>query len=361
MNFRPRSRRDFLQLMGVSALPLGAISCFTVERRDELERPLEFDRERMERLQNDPSEVILIGNSMVYCRLNTHYLPRLLAPLSVEMMTEGGTRSLQWFLWFKNYVSEVKPNPKVVFIFYRDYDFGRVDFRVAGTYLDTIRRSMRKGDEKYLWIARGQSQIRGPIGWLADTFNDHPQNTKKRKRADDAALDVAALAGRLREPEVREYVKGAFGLDKLRSDIKDAGASENDNMRGIACQSTADSDKNYLSHFDQVAREHGIKLVFYRVRRRPDDSNFVHQSLALADYTRDFRRWVEARGHAWVDETEDEKISLPMYRDGDHLFKESYDRYTEMFVERVRHLLPKPYTPEEIAAGKQAAKESLNP
>ena len=361
MNFRPRSRRDFLQLMGVCAMPLGAISCFTVERKDELERPLEFDSERMERLQNDPSEVVLIGNSMVYCRLNTHYLADLLAPLSVELVTEGGTRSLQWFLWFKNYVAEVKPSPKVVFIFYRDYDFGRVDFRVAGTYLDTIRKSMRKGDEKYLWIARGQSQIRGPAGWLEETFGEHPQNTKKRKRVEDAAMDVAALAGSLPEPEVRKYVKGAFGMDKLRSDIQDAGASENDNLKGVACQFTADADKNYLTHFDEVAREHGIKLVFYRVRRRPDDSNTVYQAPALADYTRDFRKWIEARGHAWVDETEDEKITLSMFRDGDHLLKESYNQYTEMFVERIRHLLPTPYTPEEIAVGKAAARNLLTP
>ena len=357
MNFRTRSRRDFLQLMGVCALPLAAISCFTVERKDESEKPLEFDRERMDRLQNDPSEVVLIGNSMVYCRLNTHSLPDLLAPLSVEMVTEGGTRSLQWFLWFKNYVAQVKPTPKVVIIFYRDYDFGRVDFRVAGTYLDTIRRSMRKGDEKYLWIARGQSQIRGPAGWLEETFGEHPQNTKKRKRVEDAAMDVAALTGSLPEPEVRQYVKGVFGIDKLRADVQDAGASENDNLKGIACQFTADDDKNYLSHFDQVAREHGIKLVFYRVRRRPDDTNTVHQTAALADYTRDFRKWVEVRGHAWVDETDDARISLPMFRDGDHLFKESYDHYTEMFVERIRQLLPTPYTPEEIAAGKAAARD----
>lgn len=361
MNFRPRSRREFLQLMGVCAMPLGAISCFTVDRMDELERPLEFDTERMVRLQNDPSEVVLIGNSMIYCRLNTHYLPELLAPLNVEMATEGGTRSLQWFLWFKNYVAEVKPAPKVVFIFYRDYDFARVDFRVAGTYLQTIRKSMRKGDEKYLWIARGQSQIRGAVGWLADTFNDHPQNTKKRKRVDDAAMDVAALAGDLPEPEVRKYVTGAFGMDKLRSDIQDAGVSENDNLKGIASQFTADADKNYLSHFDQVASEHGIKLVFYRVRRRPDDANDVRQTAALATYTRDFRNWITARGHVWVDETDDQKITPSMFRDGDHLLRESYNQYTEMFVERIRHLLPTPYTPEEIAAGKAAARNPQIP
>ena len=111
----------------------------------------------------------------------------------------------------------------------------------------------------------------------------------------------------------------------------------------------------------EVAREHGIKLVFYRVRRRPDDTNTVHQTLALADYTRDFRKWADARGHVWVDETEDENITLSMFRDGDHLFKESYNRYTEMFVERIRHLLPTPYTPEEIAAGKASAKNLLIP
>ena len=358
MNFQPRSRRDLLQLLGVCALPLLGVAPLIVTRQEQVEEPLEFDTEHLDVLQHDPPEVVLIGNSMVYCRLNIHYLPDLMAPLSVETIAEGGTRSLQWFLWLKNHVVATQPHAKVVFLFYRDYDFHRANFRVSGKFLNEIRRTMREGDQAYLRLARGQSQGWGVKGWLEDRFDTIPLNSHCRSKVEDTAMDAAALLTGGTDKKIEAKVSKVFDLLELRRDVQDAGIAENDNPILEKTQFSADPGKNYLSHFASVAGEHGIKLVFYRVRRRPDETNHVEQTDLLRQYTADFKAWAESLGHAHVDETDDERITLEMFRDGDHLYRESYDAYTEMFYQRVKHLLPTRFTPEEMAAGKEAARKA---
>jgi hypothetical protein len=96
-----------------------------------------------------------------------------------------------------------------------------------------------------------------------------------------------------------------------------------------------------------------IKLVFYHVKRRPQEDGTRLVFPPLAAYTAAFKAWVEAHGHYHINETDDANITLEMYNDGDHLHPQFYHAYTDMFAARVRQqipLWPHPFPPQERAA-----------
>jgi hypothetical protein len=82
----------------------------------------------------------------------------------------------------------------------------------------------------------------------------------------------------------------------------------------------------------------GLKLCFVRVQRRPVGGRPPVQSERLRKYVGDLRRYVEARGGAFHDDTGDPAMTLEMYEDGDHIARHARDRYTTLFFERLQPL-----------------------
>jgi hypothetical protein len=74
------------------------------------------------------------------------------------------------------------------------------------------------------------------------------------------------------------------------------------------------------------------------VQRRPVGGRPPEQPPALRAYVADLRRYVEARGHLFHDDTGDPALTLDMYDDGDHVSRQARPRYTRNFYERLGHL-----------------------
>jgi hypothetical protein len=356
MKFAPRSRREFLQFIGTCTVPLLAAAPVALLHKPQQESPLDFDESLLNRERKGQAEMAILGNSMVYCRLDQKYLKRKLEPITATLIYKGGSRTLLWFLWMKNILGDCQPPPKLVFLFYRDYDFTNLKLHITGDHLDSIRHLMRDGDETYLRIARGMSTESGWKRWMNDHYAATAINKKVRRKIGDTAFDVAAIPGARQDHEVKEHVDAMFDLDRLRSDALDADAVANDSIDAAMESFTTDPAKTLLPHYVTVARALGIKLVFYRVKRRPDASQVTPQTEQLRKYTADFKAWAEREGHIHVDETDDPRITLEMFRDGDHLHKEAYRAYSDLFIERISALLPAPYTPEELKAASSAPK-----
>ncbi len=353
LRFTQRTRREMLQLLGVCGLPILAATPFVCLRHAEADTPLPADPKLLERWRRRHPEVAVVGNSMVYCRLNIQRLPDLWPGLRTLHLATGGTRSLQWMLWLKNHLAACTPVPKLVVIFYRDYDFNNVGEHISGAHLESIRRSMQPGDEAYLRLARGEQIETGVRAWLNHHFLATPANEHLHDKISDTALDTAAVLGPKSDVELQQSLEETFGLDRVRLEVTEAGAAFNDNLDLAAKQFQADRRVNYLPDFVDLANQAGTRLVFYRVKRRPNAENVTPQDEALTVYTRAFKAWVKAQGHEHVDENDDPAITLAMFRDGDHLLPTAYDAYTDLFRERLRAQLPTPFTFEEIAAARQ--------
>jgi hypothetical protein len=235
----------------------------------------------------------------------------------------------------------------LVFIFYRDYDFTSPWLHLEGERLDTARTFMRPDDEELLAFSRKLGGV-APNSPL-DFYLPEQLTLDLRKRLGNLAIDIGAYGeGREGDTALQENLNNLFDFQNLRPDVFDAGAMANDIVPGDSKLFTADPARNLLERFNTFARERGIRLVFYRVKRRPDERNEVVQDAELRAYTAAFRAWAESQGHLLIDETEDPRLTLSMYHDGDHLGKAAMAEYTRIFFERVKSLLPLPPEPPAV-------------
>lgn len=348
MNFAIRSRSELLQAVVLAGVVLAVP--FLLPRGAEAEKvkPVAFDQERYDKTERRNPNVVMIGNSMLNTRLDKKLFDEMVEPNSIGYVAEGGTRSLVWYLKLKNFAAPLSPPPKVVFIFYRDFDFTAPWLNLEGERLQTARTFMRTEDEELLEFAKRQGGI-APHSPL-DFYLPEQLTLKLRGKISDAALDIGGVGrGRSGDTELQEQLNALFDFQNLRADVFDAGAVANDILPTDFKLFTVDPSKNFLEKFNHLAKEKGMRLIFYRVKRRPNEKNVVVQDKELVEYTAAFRVWAESQGHLLIDETEDPRLVLPMYHDGDHLGKHAMAEYTHLFFERVKHCLPLPPNPAAAA------------
>jgi hypothetical protein len=97
--------------------------------------------------------------------------------------------------------------------------------------------------------------------------------------------------------------------------------------------------RSVLPTMVKLARANGLRLCFVRVKRRPGpDGVRVDQSEALRHYMAALRHWLTQQGQSLIDDSDDPRLTLDMYADGDHVRAAARDRYTEIFNEKVRAL-----------------------
>lgn len=354
------TRREVLQLLAVCGLPLAAAAPLRLYEPRESVKDVKFNEDWLRKVRRRRAEVAILGNSMVFLRLAVRSergvidpLDKLLLPLRTVEISQGGTRSLAWFLYLKNLVAACQPAPKVAFIFFRDYDLTNASMHIEGKHLRMLHEVMRPGDHELLRLARGDSAAEGWKAAFLERTTPEPASQQVRKKINDLAYDIAAM-GAAQDTDVEQQVDFTFDFDHLRGDVKDEGAIANDSIDRDHAQFTPSPTSNLLTRFVEVAQRQGIKLVFYRVKRRPEANGLRPQDELLRHYMQDLRQWVESQNCVLIDETEDARITLSMYHDNDHLAAAARPQYTQWFVERVRHLLPAPFTEEELRSGSAA-------
>lgn len=341
LKFLPRCRAELWQLLVLAVLVLVAPLFLPRDPPSESLKPVPFDQERYNKAARRRPDVVMIGNSMLNTRVDKKLFDALAEPNSIAYVAEGGTRSMVWYFNLKNFAAPLEPPPKVVLIFYRDYDFTSPWLHLDGERLDTARTFMKPEDEELLAFARKLGGIAPRTAF--DAYLPEQASLEIRDRINDLAIDTGAIGwGRTGDTELQEHLNQLFDFQNLRSDVFDAGAAANDIVPTDTKLFTVDPSKNLLERFNATAKERGIRLVFYRVKRRPNTRNVVEQDSELRAYTAAFRTWAESQGHLLIDETDDPRLLLSMYHDGDHLGKAAMEEYTRMFLERVKFCLPKP-------------------
>lgn len=341
LSFQIRSRVELRQLLMLLLVVLLMPLALPSGPAPESGQPVPFDLDRYRKIARRNPDVMLIGNSMLNTRVDKSLFDRLADPNRVAYLGEGGTRSTAWYFMLKNFAAPLEPPPKVVFLFYRDYDFTAPWLHLEGTRLDTARTFMKPEDEELLNYARKLGGI-APRSVLADYLPEQ-MTLDVRRRLGNLAVDIGAAGrGRTGDTELQNHLNDLFDFQNLREDVLDEGALLNDIVPGATKQFTVDPAQNLLELFHTLAESRGIKLVFYRVKRRPDERNLVTQDPELVAYTREFAHWASAHGHSLIDETDDPRLTLAMYHDGDHLGRAAMPEYTRIFLERVRAVLPAP-------------------
>lgn len=344
-SFKKRPVRDLWKLATVIVLPLLVLGALTLRDRSDPSPP-SFDDELLRKTKQSSAQIVFIGNSMLDTRIDKVAWRKISAPNSSHFLTIPGSRTLAYYCLLKNFAAHMKAPPKLVVLFYRNYDFHRLDDHIDGIHLTRLRNVMLPEDEPLLDQARGGG--RGNGLWK-DAFVEQwfPEKSavRTRKRVKELTYDIAALGSSEGDDALAEEVLQAFEMKNFRLDAAEDGAATEKGLGESPYEFEAKSKDSLLPEFLALSKSLGAKLCFYRVKKRPNELNKTPQDKHVREYTAAFKAWAEANECLHVDETEDPNLTLDMYRDGDHLAPEAKAAYGKIFLERMKAYLPRSLKP----------------
>ena len=296
---------------------------------------LEASRERIafrpgpiEDLKRLKPAYVFIGDSMLGTRIDPGYLAGLVGQ-DVALLARAGTGPAYWYLSFKNYLVASGERPKVVFFFFRDLNMTDPLFRLTGPFrwsLDEVALAEEPALDDVI-----AARMRGAWFRIHDAANAVYNVDRANAWAERQLYDWPTRLWTDDEPARRAWLDdlnfGIMGLDRLRpmaaADLQAAEDKEADFARNMP--------RSVLPLIIDLAKQHGMKVCFVRVQRRPVDNRPPPQSDRMQAYMRDFKAYAEREGMDFHDDTGDPMQTLAMYEDGDHIARQHRQRYTRQF------------------------------
>ena len=337
------SRRGWLRLAALllvgAALPLLWHPVMRVLSTREVQPSylpaLEASRERIDfrpgpiqDLQRLKPSYVFIGDSMLGTRIDPGYLAGLLGQ-DVALLARAGTGPAYWYLSFKNYLIASGQRPKVTFFFFRDLNMTDPLFRLTGPFrwsLDEVA-----GPEEPALDDVIAARMRGPWFRVHNGVNALYNVDRANAWVERQLYDWPTRLWTDDEKARRGWLDGlnfeVMGLDRLRpmaaADLQAAEDVEADFGRNMP--------RSVLPLIVDLAKQHGMKVCFVRVQRRPVGNRPPVQSERMQAYMRDFKAYAEREGMYFHDDTGDPRQTLAMYEDGDHIARDHRQRYTREF------------------------------
>ncbi len=307
------------------------------------------------KLRAEKPEYIAIGNSMIFSRFG--FTPDEMNKLTGHkffFILRGGTTTAAWYLTLKNVVAASGIHPKLVFFFFRHTELTSPYVNTNGDnapYLNSLRGPSEPVVDDLLHPppARGgfvdgavdnvSRWLNGPEGVY--NFSAGRDDTQRR------LTNLAMRAGGLKTRN-RQWLADRFTLENLRYDVPaDMGGQDSGNdapfdpYQSLSTNYVNPEGNSFLPPIMEVAREHGFKLLFFRVKRRPEaETGLVSEPQEMRGYVQRLQRWIEERGGLFYDESYDPAIKLEAYNDGDHVGAEHRDWYRKYFWQRMAPIFP---------------------
>lgn len=309
--------------------------------------------DEIDRLEAARAEVVVIGNSMVPCRIDPELATRLTGK-RFSLLSFDGSASAGWFLLVKNVVAEMDPPPGTVVLFFRDTIFHFPAYRTTGQrepFISSLRvgaepeldRALLLADRRRSPVLEGAADLVDGF-WPADGYQ-----ARASTRLSDLAMDLTKLGDHDKDAR-RDQMDQVFALDNLREDLAADFDPEKmrkaDSLAGGFPEFTTSPEDSLLTPLLDICRAHDIELVLFRVRRRVHSmGRDPREPQEVTDYVAAMKAWAEGEGIPWVDESYDPALSLDHFADGDHIKPDSLDFWTRTVVERLKPVLNRKQSP----------------
>lgn len=291
-------------------------------------------------LRNAQPDYIGIGNSMLFTRLGR-------SPEAMDALTgrkffffhKSGSSSAIWYLVLKNIVAASGVSPKAVIFFVRDDELTAPlsdSESNDSPYLLSLRTAHEPVLEQLLGVGETSDDLGGRINrWGRGWFYFPEFRVSIARNVQNIAMDIGG--GGAPKKAQRLTLGERFGLKHLRGDAasdKAAGGELASEFINSAMENTP------LDAMLTVAEAHSLRLLFFRIKRRPDETgNVANDPSGIRDYTKRLASVITARGSLFFDETYDPAIKLSDYLDGDHIRPQRLSWYQHYFWERLRPVL----------------------
>jgi hypothetical protein len=308
----------------------------------------------LQRMSATQPEWVLLGNSMLNCRLDEGQLSQA-SGIKALRTYRAGSQSAVWFLMMKQVVAASTAKPKVVTVFFRQTDLTWPDFRTQGLQKECI--TAMDGQQQPEWqqvLGHGEGYTGGATyavaRWLNAWFPDHYLNQNSHRSLENKALRLTKTRPKLTLVQRREELNDRFSSTHLRADLGadaapnggfdasrgDVDRGENYYVKGPKAFS-ASPDDSFLPHMIALAKVEGWKLHFHRVKQRPKAAGDRGEGPITRAYIPALKAYLAAEGCLYTSEVEDPTLTIDMYADGDHIHEtpEVRQRYLANFWQRV--------------------------
>ena len=304
-----------------------------------------FDDQPVRLLKKAQPQCVFLGDSMLDSRLDEAVL-NAVADRPCTLLARQGSSSAVWFLMLKNVIAEQPHPPRTVVVFFRSRQLTLPSHRAEGTHhwrLESVMRDEEPVVEELVGAAvRAQTPLLDRLSLAA-----YPVQRRRddwQQRVQSWALDLVASSREY--TGIRALAHEIFSAKNLRADE----AQDFEAMEGGQSGLDADGhefgssvEHSFLPHMLQIAQAKNIRLVFFRVKRRPAENGaLASESPTAPAYLAALRAYLEKAGATLIDETHDPEVTLDFYGSGDHVKTAMAKPYTEMFWRKVGPLLPPP-------------------
>ncbi|MEZ0258539.1 MAG: hypothetical protein ACAI37_24885 [Chthoniobacter sp.] len=300
-----------------------------------------FDDEPVRTLSREHPQIVLIGDSMLESRIDPQILTRL-SGQRCSVVSRGGSSSATWYLMMKNLVIVQKHLPQTVIIPYRNRQLTLPAHRTAGSYRKALEPFMREAEPllEKLIAPVGKETPKTMAGLVQTIYPMDRRRDMARETMQAWALDLIASS---REYQgIRSAAKRLFRTQNLR-----LGSTVDETGEGMLSSLDADDhifadhvERSFLPHMVAMAREAGIEIIFYKIKRRPrPDGTQGEESPTMGEYDRALRAYLEQAGVRLYDESHQDDVVLDFYGSGDHVAEAMVPRYSELFWRNVGPLV----------------------
>jgi hypothetical protein len=286
----------------------------------------------IEALRDMKPGIVIIGDSIAG-RVHPGRLSELTG-VEVAPLLRAGSGPAVWYLQLKNYVVASGARPQFAVVFFRDTNLTDLTFRMLGEYrgiLDDYALDLEPELDRQI-ATRSFGPWHRAHTWLDRSYA--VERTRAWLEPELSAWAARVVAGRRGGLRLQQSVNERFSLENLRPmPLTDMSV-----ISEFDAEFEANVETSVLPLMLDLAREHGLRLVFVRGQRRMEDGSPRVDTPALRQYMLDLRSYLEARGASLIDDQFDPEVARLPYIDLEHLADSAIFDYTAIFARRLEAL-----------------------
>jgi hypothetical protein len=255
----------------------------------------------------------------------------------------GGWSSAIWYLALKNVIIPASPRPQTVVFFFRDHYLTDPTFRVTGEYKKGVDELT--GPDEPLLERLAYLNAMNPLTYQLNQNWSLFQKREHLKKALESNVKswVGSVYGYPDVESVNQNIQRLFGVDNLLAE--ELGNTQLKSEE-VTNKNLYDFQKSlpvsFLPAMVEIARENAVRLVLVRVKRRREVEGLPTPA-GLDGYICDLKQWCAKEQVPLIDFSEDTRLTLEHYADGDHLNRgEGRTLFTQLLVEQLEPYLGVP-------------------
>lgn len=306
-----------------------------------VERNPTVDARYLNLMKQAKPEVVLLGNSMLGEGVDERLLMNR-TRLRMIKLWGGGWSSAVWYLATKNIIIPANPKPDTVVLFFRDHFLTHPSNRVTGEYKRGI--DMLAGPDEPLLERLAFLNAMNPLTYQLNQswgLYQKKDNFKHKLESNIKSL-VSSVYGQESTDSLNQNIEHIFGIKNLMPDQLGKAQLQSE---AVSRKELYDFNKmlpkSFLPTMVELTRNNNVQLILVRVKKRREAEG-LRAPAELDNYIRDLKEWCGNEQVPLIDFSDESRLKLEHYADGDHLNREGGRRlFTHLLAERLQPYLSK--------------------